>query len=161
MFATRLVDLDFLDTAPLRLTFAGTLRAMPEAVFAAIADDVAALPRWYGAVAAAEYAGAAPFGVGTRRRVKLVGGVAFHERIIAWDSPDRYAYRVERTTVPGIRAMADKWTIRWTPAGTRLAWTIAVDAALPAAAAFRASAPGIAVATRRAIGRLDRMLAAG
>ena len=161
MFATRLVDLDFLATAPLRLSFAGTLRAAPKAVFAAIADDVAALPRWYGAVAEAQYGGPAPFGVGTKRRVKLVGGMAFHEQIIAWDTPDRYAYRVERTTVPGIRAMAEEWKVVETPAGTRLAWTMAVDAALPTAAAFRASAPGIALATRRAVGRLDRMLAAG
>lgn len=159
MYATRLVELDFLDTAPLRLRFAHTLRAAPEAVFEAIAQDVASLPRWYEAVAIAEYGGPAPFGVGSKRRVKLVGGVAFHEQILAWDTPDRYAYRVERTTVPGIRAMAEAWTVVATPAGTRVAWTMAVDAALPVAAGLRASAPGIALATRRALGRLDRMLA--
>ncbi|HEY3478624.1 MAG TPA: SRPBCC family protein [Streptomyces sp.] len=160
MYATRPVGLDFLTTAPLRLSFANTLRAAPEAVFDAIAQQVATLPRWYGAVAEAEYGGPAPFGVGTKRRVKLVGGVAFHEEILAWDTPDRYAYRVERTTVPGIRAMAEQWAVLATPAGTRVAWTMAVEAALPTAAAFRASAPGIAVATRRALGRLDQMLAA-
>lgn len=157
----RPVDLDFLNTAPLRLTFANTLRATPDAVFAAVANDIAALPRWYGAVAEAEYGGPGPFGIGTKRRVKLVGGVSFHEQIIAWDDPDRYAYRVERATVPGIRAMAEEWSVLATPAGTRVAWTMAVDAALPTAAAFRASAPAIALATRRAMGRLDRMLAAG
>jgi uncharacterized protein YndB with AHSA1/START domain len=161
MFATRAVELDFLDTAPLQLRFANTLHAAPEMVFDAIARDVASLPRWYGAVAAAEYGGAGPFGVGTKRRVKLVGGVAFHEEILAWDTADRYAYRVERTTLPGIRAMAEAWTVVGTPAGTRVAWTMAVDAAGPMAAVLRASGPGIAVATRRALGRLDRMLGAG
>jgi hypothetical protein len=161
MYAMRPVDLDFLNTAPLRLTFANTLRATPDAVFAAIADDVAALPRWYGAVAAAEYGGPGPFGVGSKRRVKLVGGVSFHEQILAWDKPGRYAYRIERTTVPGIRAMAEEWSVVETPAGTRVAWTLAVDAALPTAAAIRASAPGIVLATRRAMAKLDRMLAAG
>jgi uncharacterized protein YndB with AHSA1/START domain len=160
MYATRPVDLDFLATAPLRLSFANTLHATPEAVFDAIAHDVAALPRWYGAVAAAEYGGAAPFGVGTKRRVKLVGGVAFHEEVLAWDTPHRYAYRIERTTVPGIRAMAEQWTVLTTPAGTRVAWTMAIDATRPAAMAVRASAPGIALATRRAMGQLDRILAA-
>ncbi|MBS2546459.1 SRPBCC family protein [Catenulispora sp. NL8] len=160
MYATRPVDLDFLNEAPLRLSFAHTLQAAPKAVFDAIAHDVATLPRWYGAVATAEYGGPEPFGVGTRRRVKLVGGVAFHERILAWDSPVRYAYRVEHTNVPGIRAMAEEWSVLDTPAGTRVAWTMAVDAVLPVAATFRASAPGMAVATRRALGRLDRMLAA-
>lgn len=158
MYVTRPVDLDFLQTAPLRMTFANTLRATPGAVFDAIAHDVASLPHWYGAVADAQYGGSGPFGVGTKRRVRLVGGVAFHEQVLAWDTPHRYAYRIERTTVPGIRAMAEEWTVLPTPAGTRVAWTMAVDAALPTAMAVRASAPGIAVATRRAMGRLDRML---
>jgi hypothetical protein len=161
MFTTRPVDLGFLDSAPLRLTFAGTLSAPPAAVFDALAREVTALPRWYGAVASAEYAGTTPYGAGSKRRVKLVGGVTFHEEVIAWNDPDRYAYRMERTTLPGIRAMAEQWSVLETPAGTRVAWTMAVDAALPTAAALRASVPGIAVATRRALGRLDRMLAAG
>ena len=160
MYATRAVELDFLATAPLRMSFAGTLRAAPKAVFDAIAHDVASLPRWYGAVAAAEYGGPAPFGVATKRRVKLVGGVAFHEQILAWDAPNRYAYRVERTNVPGIRAMAEQWTVLETTAGTRVAWTMAIEAALPAAAAFRASAPGTPVATRSAPALLGPTLAA-
>lgn len=160
MYATRPVDLDFLHTAPVRLSFANTLRATPAAVFDAIAHDLATMPRWYGAVAKAEYGGAEPFGVGTKRRVKLVGGVAFHEEILAWDTPHRYAYRVERTTVPGIRAMAEEWAVLQTPAGTRVVWTMAIEAGFATATAARASGPAMAVATRRALGRLDQMLAA-
>jgi len=159
MFETRPVGLDFLETAPLRLSFAGTMTAPPAAVFDAIARDVTALPRWYGAVAAAEYGGAVPHGVGAKRRVKLVGGLAFHEEVLAWDEPDRYAYRMDRTSVPGIRAMAEKWSVLETMAGTRVTWTVAIDAALPTAAAVRGAVPGITVATRRALGRLDRRLA--
>jgi hypothetical protein len=161
MFSTRQVDLDFLDTAPLRLRFAGTLTAPPAAVFDALAREVTTLPHWYGAVTSAEYGGTGPFGLGSRRRVKLLGGVTFHEEVIAWNDPDRYAYRMERTSVPGIHAMAEQWSVVETTAGTRVAWTVAVEAALPTAAVIRASAPGMAVATRRALGRLDRMLAAG
>ena len=160
MYATRPIDLDFLNTAPLCLSFAGTLRAAPAAVFNAIAHDVATMPRWYGAVAKAEYGGTAPYGVGTKRRVKLVGGVAFHEEVLAWDAPHRYAYRIERTTVPGIRAMAEEWVVLETPAGTRVVWTMAIEAAPPMAAVLRGSAPGVALATRQALKRLDRMLKA-
>lgn len=159
MYATRPVDLDFLKTAPLRMSFANTLRATPRAVFDAIAHDVTNIPRWYAAVAEAEYGGQPPYGVGTKRRVKLVGGVTFHEQILAWDAPVRYAYRFEHTSVPGIRAMAEEWSVLETPAGTRVVWTVAVDATLATAIAVRASAPGIMVATRRAMARLDRMLA--
>src|ERR1051326_4629105 len=128
MFTTRLVGLEFLETAPLRLSFAGTLRASPKAVFDAIAHDVGSLPRWYGVVASAEYGGPEPYGIGTKRRVKLVGGITFHEEVFVWDDPTRYGYRVERTTVPGIRAMAEEWAVVETPAGTRVVWTLAVDA---------------------------------
>ncbi|OLE26761.1 MAG: hypothetical protein AUG49_07370 [Catenulispora sp. 13_1_20CM_3_70_7] len=159
MFTTRPVGLEFLETAPLRLSFGGTLQASPKAVFDAIAHDVGSMPRWYGAVVSAEYGGGgSAYGVGTKRRVKLVGGVAFHEEVIVWDDPTRYGYRVERTTVPGIRAMAEEWAVVETPAGTRVVWTMAVDAARPTAVAIRSMAPGIAVATRRALGRLDRRL---
>lgn len=161
MFTTRLVGPDFVRTAPLRLSFAGTVHAPPKAVFDVIAHDVGSLPHWYGAVVSAEYGGGAPYGVGTKRRVKLVGGMAFHEEVIAWDDPTRYGYRIERTTVPGIRAMAEEWAVVETPAGTRVVWTLAADAARPMAAALRSMAPGMAVATRRALGRLDRRLAAG
>lgn len=160
MFTTRPVDLDFLESAPVRLSFAGTLRAPAGAVFDAVARDVDALPRWYGAVAAAEYGGKAPHGVGTKRRVKLIGGVTFHEEVIAWDTPDRYAYRIERTNVPGIRAMAERWSVLETSRGTRLVWTIALDAALPTALLARSMAPGMGLATRRALARLDRQLTA-
>jgi uncharacterized protein YndB with AHSA1/START domain len=158
MFTTRPVGLDFLQSAPLRLSFAGTLQAPPKAVFDAVARDVAALPRWYGAVATAEYGGAEPPGVGTKRRVKLIGGVAFHEEVIAWDDPHRYAYQIERTTVPGVRAMAEQWAVLETSQGTRLVWTMAVDAAPPAVTLARSMAPGIALATRRALAKLDRLL---
>jgi uncharacterized protein YndB with AHSA1/START domain len=158
MFPTRPVDLDFLESAPLRLSFAGTLQAPPDAVFDAVARDVDALPRWYGAVAVAGYGGPAPHGVGTKRRVKLVGGVAFHEEVIAWDAPHQYAYRIERTNVPGIHAMAERWALLETSKGTRLVWTIALDARRTTAALARSMAPGMALATRRALGKLDRRL---
>ncbi|NUR60379.1 MAG: SRPBCC family protein [Catenulispora sp.] len=159
MFTTRPVDLDFLESAPLRLSFAGTLLAPPQSVFDAVARDVAALPRWYGAVTAAGYGGPEPHGVGAKRRVKLVGGVAFHEEVIAWDAPYRYAYRIERTNVPGIRAMAERWAVLETSKGTRLVWTIALDATAATAALARSMAPGMGLATRRALARLDRRLA--
>ncbi|GAA2059370.1 SRPBCC family protein [Catenulispora yoronensis] len=160
MFTTRPVGLDFLDAAPVRLAFAGTLQAPPKTVFDAVARDIEALPHWYGAVSAAEH-GPGPHGVGIRRRVRLVGNVAFHEQVIAWDDPARFAYRIERTTVPGIRAMAEQWAVLETARGTRLIWTIALDANLATAALVRSMAPGMGLATRRAVAKLDRRLGAG
>jgi uncharacterized protein YndB with AHSA1/START domain len=159
MFDLRPEGLKFLETAPLRLTFAETLKASPEAVFYALSAEPEGWPRWYGAVTSSTYAGAGPYGVGSRRRVRLVGGVTFHETVIAWDSPSRYAYRIDRCTMPGLRALVEEWTVLETSEGTRVAWTLALDAAAPVQAALRAASAGAGVATRRALAQLDQRLA--
>jgi hypothetical protein len=159
MFDLRPEGLKFLETAPLRMVFAETLKAAPEAVFYALSAEPEGWPRWYGAVSSSAYAGDGPYGVGARRRVRLVGGVTFHETVIAWDSPSRYAYRIDRCTMPGVRALVEEWTVLETSAGTRVAWTIALDAPAPILTALRAASAGFGVATRRALARLDRRLA--
>jgi hypothetical protein len=158
MFDLRPEGLKFLETAPLRLTFAGTVRAAPETVFDALATDPEGWTHWYGAVVGNEYGGAGPHGVGSRRRVRLTGGVTFHETVIAWDSPSRYAYRIDRCTMPGFRALVEEWSILETSAGTRVSWTVGIDASPGLQAALRAAAPGLGVATRRALAGLDRRL---
>src|SRR5512139_1750129 len=108
MFELRPEGLTFLHTAPLRLVHAGTVRAAPEAVFQALAAEPEGWPSWYGAVVGNEYRGDGPHGVGSRRRVRLTGGVTFHETVLAWDGPSRYAYRIDRCTVPGLRALVEE-----------------------------------------------------
>jgi uncharacterized protein YndB with AHSA1/START domain len=159
MFDLRPEGLKFLETAPLKLVFAGTLKAAPEAVFYALAAEPQNWPRWYGAVTGNEYRGDGPHGVGSRRRVRLVGGVTFNETVLAWDSPSRYAYRIDRCTMPGLRALVEEWDVLETNSGTRVSWTMAIDAVPGLQAALRAGAPGVGVATRRALGRLERRLA--
>lgn len=43
----RPVELDFTASAPLRLVFTAEVTAPPEAVYAALADDVAGWSRWF------------------------------------------------------------------------------------------------------------------
>jgi hypothetical protein len=160
MFALRSEDLEFLENAPLSLTFASTAMAPAKAVFDALSADASTWPSWFGAVSRAEYGGPAPYGVGALRRVHLVGGVTFHETVIAWDDPTRYGYRVDRTTLPGFRAMIEEWNVLETTDGTRVRWTMAVDAVLPVRIALRAAAPGVGLAFRRAVSVLDRQLTA-
>lgn len=159
MFSLRPVDVDFLQSAPLRLVSAATLRAAPDAVFHALVEGAAAMPEWFGAVRGVEYgAGASPVGVGTPRRVRLVGRSAFHETVLAVDAPSRFAYRIDRTTVPGLSAMAEEWTVLATDAGTRVAWTVALDGPAVTRWGVRGLGPGMRVVTRRALGRLDARL---
>lgn len=170
MFELRPVEVDFFQTAPLRVVSAATLSATPAAVFEALVDRAAEMPRWFSAVRSVEYGGGA-YGssgpgsgpgsvpVGTRRRVRLIDRSTFHETVLAVDAPHRFAYRIDRTTVPGLRAMAEEWTVVSTDAGTRVAWTVAVDGPAITRAGLWATAPGLRAATRRALAKLDRELA--
>ena len=159
MFELRPVETDFIRSAPLRVVSAATLSAAPHTVFQALVDGAAEMPQWYGAVRSVEYsAGAPPVAVGARRRIRLVGRAAFHETVLAVDTPSRFAYRIDRTTVPGLSAMAEEWTLLTTDTGTRVAWTVALDGPAVTRWGVRGLGPGVQAATRRALGRLDRRL---
>lgn len=153
----RPVELEFSDSAPVRLAFSAELRADPEAVYAALAEDVEELPQWFSAVTSAKLTDG-----GRGREVILRGGVRFTETILAADAPERYAYRMDTSNAPGVTAMLEDW--RLTPlavGGTRVRWTMAVDGWFPVRALVRLAKPGVGSSFRDAMRALDRRLAAG
>ncbi|MFF8831425.1 SRPBCC family protein [Streptomyces sp. NPDC015131] len=153
----RPVGLDFLISAPLRLVHTSELAATPAAVYRALADDVPGTPSWWPAVTAAR-----PTAGGAGREVRLRGGLVFQERILVSDAGERYAYRVEEANAPGLRALMEEWLLTPAPAGpgTRVRWTMAVDAAAPLRTLLRAARPGVVRSVRDALRELDRRLAA-
>jgi hypothetical protein len=98
-----------------------------------LAENPEGWPHWFTAVRQSGYAGSPPYGVGTGRVIRLRGGVRFVETVIAWDRAERYAYRVEETNAPGVRALVEEW--RLTPApdgsGSEVTWTMALDCVPP------------------------------
>ncbi|MFI7316358.1 SRPBCC family protein [Streptomyces venezuelae] len=152
------VGLDFVASAPVRLVFAREVSAPPEAVYAALADDVTGWPQWFTAVTLCR-----PTGGGTGREVRLKGGTRFQESILAADGPERYVYRVDRTNAPGLRALVEEW--RLSPAaggtgpGTRVQWTFAMDGAAPLRGALKLGRAGLGRAFRDAVTALDERLA--
>ncbi|MCX4830983.1 SRPBCC family protein [Streptomyces sp. NBC_00006] len=152
----RPVELDFVDSAPLRLVFAREVSASPDAVYRALAEDVVGWPQWFSAVTLAR-----PLDGGARREVRLKGGTRFLETIVAAEPGDVYAYRVDETNVPGIRAMVEEWRIEGVPGGgSRVRWTFAVDAGAGVRVGMKAGRGGLGRAFRGAVGALDRRLAA-
>lgn len=107
------VGLEFTESAPLRLVFAREVSAPPQAVFRALAEDVTGWPEWFSAVTLAR-----PTDDGAGREVRLRGGTRMRETILAADPDEVYAYRVDETNAPGIRALVEEW--RLTPSGA--AW---------------------------------------
>lgn len=149
---TRQVDLGFLASAPLRLVFAADVTAPPDAVHAALAKDTAGWTAWFGAVTAA-------VPTATGRTIGLRGGVRFEETVLADEPPRRFAYRVDATNAPGLRALLEEWALSPTPAGgTHVRWTFAADGPPPLRTFLLLSRPGLGLSFRSAVRSLDRRL---
>ncbi|MGW1895434.1 SRPBCC family protein [Streptomyces sp. NPDC002004] len=149
------VGLDFVETAPLRLVFAREVAAPSRAVFRALAEDVTGWPEWFSAVTLAR-----PTEGGAGREIRLRGGTRFMETILAAEPDEVYAYRVDTTNAPGLRALVEEWRLTPTGTGTRVQWTFAADGAAPFRAALTLGRSGLGRAFRDAVARLDRRLAA-
>ncbi|MFH8475429.1 SRPBCC family protein [Streptomyces sp. NPDC018000] len=150
----RSVDLDFVESAPLRLVFAAEMSAPPELVYRALADDVAGWPSWFTSVTAAR-----PTDNGAGREVRLKGGTVFRETIVAAAPCEQYAYRVDESNAPGLLALLEDWRLTPAGTGTRVQWTFAADGAAPFRFALRLGRSGMGRAFRDAVRNLDGRLA--
>ncbi|MGO4455928.1 SRPBCC family protein [Streptomyces sp. M-16] len=136
----RPVGLGFTEDAPTRLVFTARASAAPDAVYRALAEEVTGWPSWFRAVTLAR-----PTRGGGGREVRLMGGVRFQETVMAAVPGRRYAYRVDETNVPAVRALLEEWLL--TPAdrspGTGTAPGTPATPAAPATPAMPV-APGTA-----------------
>lgn len=149
----RPVELDFIDTAPVRLVFAQEISASPQAVFHALNDDVAGWAEWFAAVTEAR-----PLDGGAGRDIRLRGGGRFRETVIAAKDAEVYAYRVDVTNAPGVRALAEEWRLVPAGTGTRVRWTFAADGTALFRLAVKAARAGLGRAFRDAVTTLDQRL---
>lgn len=150
----RAVELDFIESAPVRLVFTQEMSASPEAVFHALAEDVPGWEEWFSAVTLARSTGD-----GSTREIHLKGGGRFQETIIAAKPAEVYAYRIDVANAPGARAIAEEWRLSPSGTGTRVRWTFAVDGTAAFRSVARLGRAGLGRAFRNAVGRLDRRLA--
>jgi hypothetical protein len=136
-FVMRPVDLGLLETAEQRYVTTRDVAASRMDAWATIADPTT-WPAWWPGVTAAGYEPPqGPFGVGTRRRA-TVGGQRFEETMLAWDTGVRFAYRIDRATLPLAHAQVECTELEDRPGGgTRVRWRLAVEPRLM----MRAAAP--------------------
>ncbi|MCX5383907.1 SRPBCC family protein [Streptomyces sp. NBC_00083] len=148
------VELDFAESAKVRLVFTARLSARPDAVFRALADEVAATPVWFSPVVAARHLDG-----GAGREVRLRGGVFFRETIMAREAGARYAYRIDETNVPGVTAMLEDWRLVASGSGTAVRWTMASEGPALFRLAMRGAGPGVGRSFKNAMRNLNRVLA--
>ncbi|MFD0313268.1 SRPBCC family protein [Streptomyces flavalbus] len=158
MAARRLrpVELDFVAHAPVRLVFVREIAAGPEAVYRALAEDVAAWAEWFPGVRSLR-----PVDDGAGRDVRLTGGGRFRETVIVAKEPEVYAYRVDVTNAPGLRALVEEWRLTPAPGGTRVRWTFAADGTGPLRGVLRLARGGLGRAFKGAVEALEKRVGDG
>ena len=152
----RAEPLAFLGTAPKRWAFESRVDAPPETVFDAISGDPSTWT-WFPGFTTGRYVGAGPHGLGAIREIK-VGPSIYRETVVAHDRPNRWAYRVDQSTVPLAKALVEEWTVQAAGRGSTVRWTFAIDPRLM----FRVIGPAASIVLgrvfRKAMTNLDAEL---
>lgn len=156
MYELRDEGIGFLETAPVIHTFEGDVASPQKAVFELV-SDVGSWSRWFPGFRRGSYGDAEP-GVGTPRKIEIFPRVRIEEHVAAWDAPGRYAYAVERTSVPMAKALVEAWDL--TPldgGGTRVRWTFAMDPNLGMRIATPVAPTILGAIFRAALRKLDKI----
>ena len=156
----RAVEADFFTTAPYRFVFSGLIRRPPERVFHAIAEDPAGWGDWYpGFDHTGRWLTTEPPGRGSRRVVRMAR-VSYQETLLAWDPSERFAFRVDRASLPIANALAEDYRISDHPEGSTLEWTFAIDPRPPLKWSMRLFEPSLRRLFHMTSGRLEGHLSA-
>jgi hypothetical protein len=123
---TRPETAHLIDRATRRITARHEIEASAEAIFDRIAD-AASWVRWFPGMRSCGWLTGPPYGVGSRRRVR-VGPLEVDERFIVWERPHRWGFTFLRTNVPLARAGVELVELRPTDRGaTAVTYTMALD----------------------------------
>lgn len=98
--------------------------ATPEQVFASF-EDASAWPAWAMPITNVEWTSAKPYGLGTTRRVSMMGNLVGDEVFIGWDYPKRMAFCFTHCSQTLIDSFGEDYQVSVLPNGkTRVQWTM-------------------------------------
>lgn len=125
MFRTEAVEPDFFDSAPFRLAETFEIARPATDVWAELTEDNPL--SWCRALKRIEWTSSRPFGVGTTRTARALGGaMVLHEVFFRWEEGRRKSFHTLQTSIPLFRRFAEDYLVE--PAGEgacRFTWTIA------------------------------------
>ncbi len=90
-------DASFFDSAPHIFRYDMRYAAPPQQVWESLGSD-ASVSVWGPSVKEVTWLSSRPFGVGTTRKVVLLGNLRVHERFIRWDKGHDYSFAVYEAT---------------------------------------------------------------
>ncbi|MCZ6502482.1 MAG: SRPBCC family protein [Gammaproteobacteria bacterium] len=116
------VDLDFLNSAPIKIVLTATFDISPATLFSCFED-----PNSWGwaTIEAVTWETPPPFGTGTTRTIELSGQRKVQEYFLLWEQDRRMAFRFERGDMREVSAFVEDYTVEEIGEGQcRLTWTI-------------------------------------
>ncbi len=156
MFRCEAVGLEFLNSAPVPLRATVTVNRPPDEVFAAFAHDPATWGDFFpGFDRSGYYHTPGPHGVGSGKAKRFLG-VTLEERVLAWEDGARFAFRVERASVPAFHALVEDY--QFEPdggSGTVVNVAMGAHPRLPVKLASLALSRALPVVLNRAARNLD------
>lgn len=125
MHDCRIVGMETFEQAPHIYTAVVEVEATPEQVFESF-EDAAAWPEWAMPIKHVEWTSPKPFGLGTTRRVTMIGMMG-DEVFIAWDYPKRMAFCFTHSSQKLVETFAEDYQVEALANGkTRVQWTMAM-----------------------------------
>lgn len=155
MHPSRLVDLDFVETARHRYVNSVDLAITPEQLFEVL-EDAEAWPRWAKVITKVTWTTPPPRDVGTRRVVHMRGGLIGDEEFLLWQPPTQMAFRFNESSEKTVQAFAERYDVVRTTAGCRLTWILALEVAGPSRFLVPAGKPVMNLVFRWFLRRLRR-----
>ncbi len=160
MYPCRKVDLGFFETAPFRFEASVEVDAAPEGVFD-VFEDADAWTVWVPAIKHVEWTSPKPFGVGTTRTVKMVGGMVAEEEFIAWERGRRMAFYFRTASQKNLVAFGEDYQVSDLGGGrSRVTWRVAMDVGGINRIVMPVTGPMVGAGLKWMLGRLRRYVAA-
>lgn len=126
-FENRPVDAPFFDEAPFRLQDTFEIKQPAADVWAELTEDNPL--SWCRILKGIEWTAPRPFGLGTTRTARALGGaMVIDEHFFRWEEGRRKSFYTLRSSLPLFRALAEDYLVEPTSDTTcRFTWTIAGD----------------------------------
>lgn len=160
MHFCRLVELDFLTSAPMQFSNFVELAVTPQELWQVL-ERADTWPRWAGVIKKVTYTSPAPHGVGTTRTVQMLGGLRGDEKFLAWEPGAHMAFRFEAASLKELTAFLEDYRIVATPTGCRLTWALSMELSGASRHFTPLSRPITNLMFKRYLSRLQRLVAAG
>ena len=128
MPACQSVDMNFLESAPVKIVNSVDISATPEQIFS-VFEDENSWPQWFTGIVDVEWTSPKPFGVGTTRTVNL-GAMKVYENFIHWEDNQRFAFYFTKTSLPFVKALLEDYRLEALDSTTtRFTHTVAYEPA--------------------------------